>query len=65
LLAAVTVLECDKMRTSDIEDYKILWTSKRKRTRSSRVAELIGKSKVLERVLIEKLAVPSLSTKVR
>jgi hypothetical protein len=53
------------MSASDIDDDKILGTSKRTRTRPSRMADLIGKSKVLERVLIKKFAIPSLSTMVR
>jgi len=65
LLAAVTVGECDGMSTSDTDDDKILRTSERTRTRPSRMADLIGKSKVLEAVLIKKFAVPSLSTMVR
>ena len=50
---------------SDIEDNKNFGSSKRTRTWPSRVANLIGKSKVVERIVIEKLTIPSLSTMVR
>lgn len=51
------------MNASDIKDDKIFGTSERTRTRPSRVADLIGKAKVLESFLIEKFTVPSLSTR--
>jgi hypothetical protein len=53
------------MKAGDIEDNKIFGSSERTRTWPSRVANLIGKSKVVERIVIEKLTVPSLSTMVR
>jgi hypothetical protein len=65
LLATVTVLDCDKMRASGIEDDEILRASERTGTRPSRVANLIGKAKALERDLMEKITIPSLSTMVR
>jgi hypothetical protein len=48
------------MRACDIEDDKLLWTSERTRTGSARMAELINETEVLERVIIEELAIPSL-----
>ena len=60
MLATVTVLDCDRMRARDIEDDKIFRTSERARTRPLRVAKLIGKSEVLERVLVKKFPIPPL-----
>jgi hypothetical protein len=48
------------MRARNIKDDEIFWARQRARTGSVSVASLIGQSKVLEGVLIEKLAVPSL-----
>jgi hypothetical protein len=48
------------MRARDIEDDEVFRARQRARTGSVRVANLIGQSKVLESVLVEKLAVPSL-----
>jgi hypothetical protein len=60
LLTTVTVLDRDGMKARDIEDDKIFGTSERARTRPLRVANLIAKSEVLERVLVEKFPVPPL-----
>jgi hypothetical protein len=48
------------MRAGAIEDDELFRTRERARTGSIRVANLIGQSKVLKTVLVEKLAVPSL-----
>ena len=57
---AVAIVERDGMRARDIEDDELLWTSERTRTGSAKMAKLIRETEVLERVIIKKLAIPSL-----
>ena len=49
------------MGACDIENDELLWTSERTRAGSARVADLIRETKVLERIVVEKLAIPSLT----
>jgi hypothetical protein len=48
------------MRARNIEDNEVLWARLRTWTRCSGMSELITKTKVLKRVLVEKLTVPPL-----
>jgi hypothetical protein len=58
--AALTIVDSNRVRARDIEDGEVLGARARTGTSSSRVAKLISMTKVLKRVLVEKLTVPSL-----
>lgn len=65
VIAAVTIVYGNKVRAGGIEDDEILGTSLRAWAWCTGMTKLVSMAKVLERVLIEKFTVPSLTNVAR
>jgi len=65
VIAAVTIVYGNKVRARGIEDDEILGTSLRAWAWCTRMTKLVSMAEVLERVLIEKFTVPSLTNVAR
>jgi hypothetical protein len=61
----MTIVDGKEMRTRDIEDDKVLGARVRTWTARSRMAELKTISKIMERILLEKISFPLLQRTIR
>jgi hypothetical protein len=60
LVAALTIVDGNRVRARDIEDSEVLGARARTWTSSSRMTELISMTMVLKRVFVKKFTVPPL-----
>lgn len=65
LVVTVAVVDSDEMGSRSVEYDKVFWPRLGKWTTVACVTELIAKSKVFQRVSVEKHAIPSLFKNVR